>query len=40
MTFEEKFTKAYTFIKTIMQEEPSLDEILRYLYTERDITGK
>ena len=39
MTFEEKFTKAYAFIKTIMQEEPSFEDVLRYLYAERD-TGK
>ena len=37
MTFEEKFTKAYMFIKTIMQEEPSFDDVLHYLYAERDI---
>ena len=37
MTFEEKFIKAYEFLKTTMREAPSFDDVLHYLYAERDI---
>ena len=37
MAFEEKFTKAYAFIRTIMKKEPSFNDVLHYLYAERDI---